>query len=94
VDNTFSKHFDIGTTIPWKNETYLRYEAITLSNRYFTDASKRSYLQGVPFTQAEDPSGKLSELSKDVGFVHCEENVVKYFFLQKNRYVSIKSPGR
>jgi hypothetical protein len=95
VDSMFSKKFDIGDTSPWKKKTYLDYDAITFSNRYFTDVSKRSYLQSIPFTREEDPIGNLSELSKGRRLRHCEENVVKYFMLQKGgRYVPFPFPQR
>jgi hypothetical protein len=74
-------------TKPWKKEPYLEYDAITLSNRYFTNISNRSYMQGILFTKNEDPTGKLSEVGRESGLLHCDENVVKYFHLENNRYV-------
>jgi hypothetical protein len=92
VDVLFLGKFSTLETTPWSKETYIDYDAITFSNRYFTDVTKHSYLQGVPFTKEEDPAGKLSALKRESGFLHCEENNVKYFFLQNNRYVSVYSP--
>jgi hypothetical protein len=79
----FSKNFNIGETVPWKTKKYLDYDAVTFSNRYFTDVSRRSFMPAVPFTQAEDPTGNLLAMSRERGLRHCEENIVKYFILQK-----------
>jgi hypothetical protein len=86
----FSKYFDVGETVPWKNERYLTYDAVTFSNRYFSNVSGRSYMQGVSFTPLEDPFGKLSGLSRESGLRHCEDNVVKYFILQNGRYAQMQ----
>jgi hypothetical protein len=92
VDSEFSKQFETGKTVPWKKETYLSYSAITLSNRYFTDVSRRSYMQGVPFTIYEDPTGKMADLARGNALLHCEENVVNYYFHRKGRFVPFYSP--
>jgi hypothetical protein len=83
IDSMFSKNFNIDETQPWKKQTYLDYDAVTFSNRYFTDVSRRSFMPAVPFTQAEDPTGNLSLFNRERGLRHCEENIVKYFVLQK-----------
>jgi hypothetical protein len=75
--------FNEDNVIPWTKQTYLDYEAISFSNRYFSNASKRSYLQAIPFTQEEDPFGKLAYLSGK-GLVHAEDNIVQYFMLKDN----------
>jgi hypothetical protein len=90
VDSAFSKQFETGKTVPWKKQTYLSYSAITLSNRYFTDVSRRSYMQGVPFTKFEDPTGKMSDSVRDDKLLHCEENVVNYYVFQKGRCVPMQ----
>jgi hypothetical protein len=92
VDSEFSKQFETGKTVSWKKETYISYSAITISNRYFTDVSRRSYMQAVPFTIFEDPSGKMSDLARGSGLLHCEENVVNYYVIQQGRCVPIQSP--
>ena len=92
VDALFSANFCSDEATPWDNENYLNYSAVTFSNRYFTDNSRMSYLQGVPFTCVEDPSGKMAALGKECGLLHCEENAVKYFSLKEDRYVQISSP--
>jgi hypothetical protein len=89
VESTFSKSFHLGEIEPWKKKTYLSYDAVTLANRYFTDTSQLSFLEGVLFTKEEDPDGNLSALSQGRELRHCEENVVRYFLLQKGRYVPI-----
>ena len=93
MDSKFSSHFKREERVPWKKETYLNYNAVTFTNRYFTDVSKRSYMKGVPFTISEDPSGKLSELANENKLLHCEENVIKYYFHKEGRYVPIQSLG-
>jgi hypothetical protein len=91
VDDKFSKYFESDQRVQWKKESYLGHDAITFSNRYFTNVSKHSYKQGVPFTFAEDPSGKLYELGNRNELLHCEENVVKYYFHKEGRYAPIQS---
>jgi hypothetical protein len=86
ADAVFSTHFEIQNRTQWMKETYLEYDAVTFSNRYFTNVVKRSYLTSVPFTKDEDPYGNLSAIPRTSGIAHCEENIVKYFSLQNNRY--------
>jgi hypothetical protein len=93
VDDKFSKHFESDQRVQWKKETYLGRNAVTFSNRYFTNVSRRSYMQGVPFTTSEDPSGKLSALANKNELLHCEENVVRYYIHKEGRYAPIQSLG-
>jgi hypothetical protein len=79
IDDVFGRQLDAGTFIPWSCEKYMDWDAFPATNRYFTDARKRSYLNGVPFALSEDPDGMLTNLTRGGELVHCDDNKVDYF---------------
>jgi hypothetical protein len=62
----------------WNAGQFGRYQALNLSNRYFTPKRDAPGLEDRPFSEGVDPKGIL-EAMKQAGYVHGEENEVKYF---------------
>ena len=80
IHGIFARQLDKDALIPWDSNTYLQWQSISPSNRYFTSNKNRSYLEAVPFERTEDPDGNLTNMRGN-GLVHCEDNVVTYLAL-------------
>ncbi|KAF7983523.1 hypothetical protein HWV62_21072 [Athelia sp. TMB] len=69
------EHADIET---WKPERFRNWQAIELTNRYFTHQNNKGDMIAVPIAANVDPEGVLALLAGDK-WVHTEDNEVSYF---------------
>jgi hypothetical protein len=78
IDERFERKIGTDVYTPWVKDTYLGWDAFSVTNRYFTNARRQSYLEAIPFDRLEDPNGVLDGLASST-LVHCEDNKVGYF---------------
>jgi hypothetical protein len=89
IEDIFSRQLGENNMVPWKNGSYLDWETVYASNRYFTSRRNHPNLQSIPFDNLVDPDGTLTELVGN-DRVHCSDNVVEYYELNNNnRWVSL-----
>jgi hypothetical protein len=89
IEDIFSRQLGENNMVPWKNGSYLDWETVYASNRYFTSRRNHPNLQPIPFDNLVDPDGTLAELVGN-DRVHCSDNVVEYYELNNNnRWVSL-----
>lgn len=80
IEDMFSRQVGEDNMVAWKNGSYLEWQTIYASNRYFTSRRNNPHLQSVPFDRMVDPDGTLAALARD-DRVHCGDNVVEYYEL-------------
>jgi hypothetical protein len=73
----FSRHVDKHNIDQWEPSTYTTYQAINISNRYFTYRSDDPHAPSVPLGRHVDPTGRLATLAGHDLF-HGEDNIVLY----------------
>jgi hypothetical protein len=78
IHGLFNQEFMQGELEAWTPGTFGQFNAIDISNRYFTRRGDMNGEAPIQFSHAVDPENILTKaLSKD--FVHIQENVVKYY---------------
>lgn len=86
IEDIFSRQVGEDKMVLWKNGTYLEWDTIYASNRYFTSTRNHSNIQPVAFNKLVDPHGTLGALSLLSGgkWVHSADNVVEYYQLAED----------
>lgn len=78
IHGLFNQEFTQGALEAWTPGRFGQFDAIDISNRYFTRRSDMNGETPIQFSRAIDPDNILTNaLSND--FVHIQENVVEYY---------------
>ena len=78
IHGLFDQEFMQGELEAWTPGRFGQFDAIDISNRYFTRRSDMNGEAPIQFSHAIDPENILTNaLSND--FVHIQENVVEYY---------------
>jgi len=87
IEEIFSRQIGEKKMVPWKNGTYLEWDTIYASNRYFTSLRNHPNLRSVAFDKLVDPDGTLEAIASVSGDTraHCADNVVEYYELAEDR---------
>ena len=87
IHGLFNQEFMHGELKDWTVGQFGQFDAIDISNRYFTRRSEMNGETPIQFSRAVDPENILTNaLSND--FVHIQENVVEYYeALQKDNRI-------
>jgi hypothetical protein len=83
IEDIFSRQLGENNMVSWNNGTYLDWETVYASNRYFTSRQNHPNLQAVPFDRLVDPDGTLAGMAGN-DRVHCSDNVVEYYELNND----------
>jgi hypothetical protein len=82
IHDLFSRTFDAGTIESWTPSIFEDYEAIDMSNRFFTPRQHARTDHITTFSRAVDPDNILhTAMSQDDKFTHTEDNEVEYYEL-------------
>ena len=78
IHGLFDQEFMQGELEAWTPGRFGQFDAIDISNRYFTRRSDMNGEAPIQFSRAIDPENILTNaLSND--FVHIQENIVEYY---------------
>jgi hypothetical protein len=78
IHGLFNQEFMQGELEAWTPGRFGQFNAIDISNRYFTRRGDMNGEAPIQFSRAVDPENILTKaLSND--FVHIQENVVEYY---------------
>jgi hypothetical protein len=80
----FQHQYPKGKLESWSPGTYRGFTTLEISNRYFTLKRDTPDMEHVPFDKLVDPFGILEGMI-DTGYVHGEENRVRYFACEKDK---------
>ena len=84
IFSIFEETLPNNTLEAWNPSLFDGYDAIEMSNRFFTDRRNQSGHEIVPFKPSVDPDGILDK-AMGTDFVHLRENEVEYFKCVDNR---------
>jgi hypothetical protein len=86
IEEIFSRQVGENKMVPWRNGTYLEWDTIYASNRYFTSLRNHPDIGPVAFDKLVDPDGTLEALASLPGAnrVHGPDNVVEYYELAED----------
>lgn len=78
IHEFFERSFSEKKLQGWTAGRFRQHQALDLSNRYFTPKRDAPGMEDRPFSEGVDPKGILEGM-KQSGYIHGEENDVKYF---------------
>jgi hypothetical protein len=86
IEEIFSRQVGENKMVPWKNGTYLEWDTIHASNRYFTSLRNHPNITPIAFDKLVDPDGTLEALASlsDANRVHSADNVIEYYELAED----------